>query len=160
MTLPIIILTGVQEEVEKIIALEFGANHFLIKPINPRVLLAYIKSSLKQEQVAPESKSTVVSAPQELLMFENFSLNVSEQTLYDHAHQVISLTPAEYRLLLVFCEHPKRVLTRELLLDLTASEASVLDRSIDILVSRLRRRLAAPHLIKTVRAGGYLFDAS
>src|SRR3990167_5580821 len=159
-TIPIIILTGVQEEVEKILALEFCASHYLTKPINPRVLLAYIKSSLKQEQNATDTKSTLISAVQDLLVFEKMTLNVSTQALYDAHNQEIALTPAEYRLLWVFCQHPKRVLTRDMLLDLTESEASVLDRSIDILVSRLRRRLGAPHLIKTVRAGGYLFDAS
>ncbi len=163
---PIIILTGESEDIDKIILLELGADNYLTKPILPHVLLSFLRALLrrvKEKSEPSSSDGTPVKVFHDVMEFSNFSLNISTRTLYNKKGKVIHLKPAEYRLLVLFLEHPEQVLSRDRLLDLRSNESVVLDRTIDALVSRLRRHLEKdpkhPKLIKTYRNGGYLFQA-
>ncbi len=151
---PIILLTALKEDVDRIIGLELGADDYLGKPFNPRELVARIRAVLRRQ-------SAVSAQPveQRIYRFAGFTAEPHSREVKDPDGAVLDLTGAEFDLLLVFLDRPGRVLSREQLLDLTHSgEGDVLDRSIDVLVSRLRRKLgdlANGKLLKTVRNGGY-----
>ncbi len=155
--LPIILLTALKEEVDRIIGLEIGADDYLGKPFNPRELVARIRAVLRRggEAAAPP----VVRR----WRFAGYRADAASRAVVDAAGGTIDLTGAEFDLLCVLLDRPGRVLSRDQLLDLTQGrDADPLDRSIDVLVSRLRRKLGdAPpfHLVKTVRNGGYQFAA-
>lgn len=159
--LPIIMLTAMGEETDRIIGLEMGADDYLSKPFNPRELLARIKAVMRRTQA--ES----LPAPETLtrdLRFDRWLLDVNRRELVDEEGVGMSLSTAEFDLLKVFLERPQRVLSRDQLLDLARGrEAVAFDRAIDTLVSRLRRKLERdpknPELIKTIWGGGYLFAA-
>ncbi|MBI5163658.1 MAG: response regulator [Magnetospirillum sp.] len=156
-TVPIVMLTAMGEEADRIVGLEMGADDYVPKPFNPRELLARIRAVLRR---APGNAAEPVSAA--ALSFDGWRLELATRTLHSPDGVEVPLSAGEYGLLLAFVEHPRRVLSRDLLLDLARGRAAVLfDRSIDIQVSRLRRRLGddakEPRLIKTVRGGGYLF---
>jgi two-component system OmpR family response regulator len=160
-SLPIIMLTALGEETERIIGLEMGADDYLAKPFNPRELLARIKSVLRRAQGLPASASENETAR---FHFSDWTLDVVSRQLTSPEGVVITLSDGEYRLLLVFLEHPNRVLSRDQLLDLTRGRESIpFDRSIDVQVGRLRKRLndtgAEPSIIKTVRGEGYVLAA-
>jgi len=155
---PIIMLTARGSEVDRVVGLEIGADDYLTKPFGSHELLARIRALLR--------RSTTLSrptAPQaKILAFAGWLLDVVTRRLIAADGAQVPLTGGEFELLLAFCEHPGRVLTREQLLDLTRGRgAALFDRSIDIQVSRLRRKIEAdpksPVIIQTVRAGGYLF---
>ncbi len=156
---PIIMLTARAEDIDRIIGLEMGADDYLAKPFNPRELLARIRAVLRRgsqaESVAQRSRSK--------LIFAGWELDCSLRQLRDPASVLISLTGAEFDLLQAFCEHAGRVLTRDQLMDLTHGRVmGPFDRSIDVLVSRLRQKIERntrnPELIQTIRSGGYLFS--
>lgn len=155
--LPIILLTALKEEVDRIIGLEIGADDYLGKPFNPRELVARIRAVLRRggEAAAPPAVRR--------WRFAGYRTDAASRTVVDAAGGTIDLTGAEFDLLCVLLDRPGRVLSRDQLLDLTQGrDADPLDRSIDVLVSRLRRKLGdAPpfHLVKTVRNGGYQFAA-
>lgn len=157
---PIILLTAVTEETDRIVGLEMGADDYITKPFNPRELLARIKTILRRVNNFPPNRH----APRaKMLKFDRWTLDVGRRELIDMDHVAVPLSAAEFRLLSVFIERPRHVLTREQLLDLTAGRtADVFDRSIDNQVSRLRRKIEAdpknPVLIKTHYAGGYSFS--
>jgi two-component system OmpR family response regulator len=158
--LPVIMLTAMGEETDRIIGLEMGADDYLAKPFNPRELLARIKAVLRRAQSLP------VPAPAsgEVLRFSGWTLELATRRLLDTEGREIPLSTGEYDLLYAFATHPRRVLSRDQLLDLARGRAAVpFDRSIDIQVMRLRRKIEAdpkePRLIKTVRGGGYMFSA-
>jgi two-component system OmpR family response regulator len=150
---PVILLTALKEDVDRIIGLEIGADDYLGKPFNPRELLARIRAVLRRAAGTVEPQS--VGA----YRFAGFVASPESRSLTDPAGAEVSLTGAEFDLLRVFLDRPGRVLSREQLLDLTQGrESDPLDRSIDVLMSRLRRKLGdggSFQIFKTVRNGGY-----
>jgi two-component system, OmpR family, response regulator len=157
--IPILMLTARGDDTDRIVGLEMGADDYLPKPFNPRELLARIKSILRRTRNA-------LAEPGEARRFQfaGWTLDVADRQLTAPDGVLVPLGASEYRLLRVFLEHPRRVLSRDRLLDLTQGrEATPFDRSIDVQVSRLRRRLRddprEATLIKTVRNEGYLLAA-
>jgi two-component system OmpR family response regulator len=160
--LPILMLTAKNEEADRILGLEMGADDYLTKPFATRELLARIRAVLRRARMVPANVQLGESA--QLLHFGDWRLDTHARHLLDADGIMVALSGAEYRLLRVLLEHPRRVLTRDQLLGLTQGrEADVFDRSIDILVSRLRKRLRddsrEPRLIRTLRNEGYIFSA-
>ena len=158
---PILMLTARNEEADRILGLEMGADDYLSKPFAPRELLARIRAILRRARAVP---ANLRAAPEShrWVTFGEWTLDTTARHLLDSNDTLVSLSGAEYRLLRVFVEHPQRVLTRDQLLNLTQGrDADAFDRSIDLLVSRLRRRLRdeaqEPKYIKTVRSEGYVF---
>ena len=159
--LPIIMLTAMGEETDRIIGLEMGADDYLAKPFNPRELLARIKAVMRRTQADTQPAAETLTRD---LRFDRWLLDVNRRELVDEEGVGMSLSTAEFDLLKVFLERPQRVLSRDQLLDLARGrEAVAFDRAIDTLVSRLRRKLERdpknPELIKTIWGGGYLFAA-
>lgn len=159
--LPILMLTALGDETDRIVGLEVGADDYLPKPFNPRELLARIKAILRRFD-----RGGVVggSLAGHRLAFDRWVLDTDRQTLTDDDGTEVALTTAEFRLLTVFLERPRFVLSREQLLDLTSGRAAkVFDRTIDNQISRLRRKIEAdpakPTLIATVWGGGYSLAA-
>ena len=160
--LPVLMLTARGDEVDRIIGLEMGADDYLAKPFNPRELLARIKSVVRRAQALPPN---MASDKVHTLRFAGWTLDVATRNITAEDGLVVPLSGAEYRLLRVFLDHPQNVLAREQLLELAnGREAILFDRSIDVLVGRLRKRLRddsrEPVLIKTVRGEGYVLAAS
>ena len=159
-SLPVIMLTAMADDTDRIIGLEMGADDYLPKPFNPRELLARIRAVLRRVETEGPNRYTVT---QRILLFEGWRLNTARRELFRPDGNLVPLTSGEFDLLLALAERPRRVLTRDQLLDLTRGrEAIPFDRSIDVQVSRLRRKIeddpAEPARIKTVRGGGYLFS--
>ncbi|AOY88575.1 DNA-binding response regulator [Marinobacter salinus] len=161
-SLPVILLTAMGEDTDKIIGLEMGADDYVTKPFNPREVLARIKSVLRRVEALPPRRGEVSG---QQLAFNGWHLDVDRRRLTDPDGVEVALSTAEFNLLLVFLNHAGRVLSRDRLLDLAEGrEASPFERSIDNRVSRLRRKLEKdprnPELIKTVWGGGYQWTAS
>ncbi len=159
-SVPVVMLTAMGEDTDRIIGLEMGADDYLAKPFNPRELLARIKAVLRR---TARPAAGVVAGPR-ILSFEGWRLDVSRRQLHSPDGALVELSGGELDLLVAFAEHPQRVLTRDQLIDLARGRASTpFDRSIDVQVSRLRRKIERdpkePVLIKTVRSGGYVFSA-
>lgn len=155
---PIIMLTAMSEDVDRIIGLEVGADDYVAKPFNPRELLARIKAVLRRSAT---SAIPVGTGEEEKVMFAGFVLDIGTRTL-KKGDEDIPLTTGEYDLMVAFIEHPKRVLNRDQLLDMARGRAAIpFDRAIDVQVGRLRKKIEPDHknptLIKTVRGGGYMF---
>jgi len=155
-------LTALGEETDRIVGLEMGADDYLPKPFNPRELLARIKSVLRRAQGVPVSAE--ISDDSAQYHFKGWTLDIVSRQLTSPEDVVVALSDGEYRLLRVFLEHPNRTLSRDQLLDLTRGRESIpFDRSIDVQVGRVRKRLndtgAEPEIIKTVRGEGYIFAA-
>ncbi|WP_421189572.1 response regulator [Aeromonas enteropelogenes] len=159
--MPIIMLTAMGEETDRIIGLEMGADDYLAKPFNPRELLARIKAVMRRTQADTQPSPETLTRD---LRFDRWLLDINRRELVDEDGVGLSLSTAEFDLLKVFLERPQRVLSRDQLLDLARGrEAVAFDRAIDTLVSRLRRKLERdpknPELIKTIWGGGYMFSA-
>lgn len=157
---PVLMLTARDDEMDRIIGLEMGADDYLSKPFAARELLARIKAVLRRTRMLPPNLQ--ISEAGQLLRFGDWRLDTIGRHLIDNDGTEIALSGAEYRLLRVFIDHPQRVLNRDQLLNLTQGrDAEIFDRSIDLLVSRVRQRLGddarEPTYIKTVRAEGYVF---
>jgi len=157
--LPVIMLTAMGEEMDRIIGLEVGADDYLPKPFNPRELLARIKAVLRRAGRLPESDEEPKG---EALEFSGWTLDTGLRRLTSPAGEPVELSTGEYDLLLAFLRHPQRVLSRDQLLDLARGRAAIpFDRSIDVQVMRLRRKIEpdskTPQIIATVRGGGYTF---
>jgi two-component system, OmpR family, response regulator len=155
---PIIMLTARAEDVDRIIGLEIGADDYLTKPFNPRELLARVRSVLRRY-----AGNAVGGTLGNVLQFEGWRLNRHTRQLHNPDGVRVALTGAEFDLLLVLCERPRRVLRRDQLIDLTQGRAAnPFERSIDILISRLRQKMEKdpkePMLFQTIRSGGYLFS--
>jgi two-component system OmpR family response regulator len=160
--LPVLMLTARGDEVDRIVGLEMGADDYLAKPFNPRELLARIKSIVRRAQALPTNMETDAVRS---FRFAGWTLDVATRNVLAPDGLVVPLSGAEYRLLRVFLDHPQRVLARDQLLELAnGREAILFDRSIDVLVGRLRKRLRddskEPTLIKTVRSEGYVLAAT
>ena len=159
--IPIIMLTMMGEETDRIVGLEMGADDYLPKPFNPRELLARMKAVLRRAQCAPADPD---AARHTVLCFAGWKLDRTLRRLQSPHGLIVDLSGGEFDLLLAFVEHPQRVLSRDQLLDITHGRAEApFDRSVDMQVSRLRHKLEAnpkePELIRTVRGGGYVFSA-
>ena len=159
---PIIMLTVMGEETDRIIGLEMGADDYLPKPFNPRELLARMKAVLRRARRAPAVAGT---SGRKSPRFEGWKLDLGLRRLESPQGLIVDLSAGEFDLLAAFVEHPQRVLTRDQLLDLTHGRAEApFDRSVDMQVSRLRHKIESdpkePAFIKTVRGGGYVFTAN
>ncbi len=158
---PVILLTAVTESADRILGLELGADDYVTKPFEPRELVARIRAVLRR---GDRTGTTVSIEDSEEIRFDRWRLRPLRRELIGEDGVALPLGNAEYRLLTVFLEHPRRVLTRDQLLDLASGRsAQPFDRSIDNRVSRLRRKLERdpknPDLITTVWGGGYMFTA-
>lgn len=160
-SIPIIMLTAMGEEIDRIVGLEMGADDYVPKPFNPRELLARVKAVLRRADGGFANQR----ATGEIMRFAGWTLDLARRRLSSPDDVIVDLSAGEFGLLVAFAEHPQRALSRDQLLDLTRGRAAApFDRSIDIQVSRLRRKIEAdpktPELIKTVRSGGYMFTAA
>ncbi|MFJ4195392.1 response regulator [Pseudomonas sp. NPDC089534] len=158
---PILMLTARDDQTDRILGLEMGADDYLTKPFAARELLARINAVLRRTRMLPPN--LLITETGRLLAFGRWRLDTTARHLLDEDDTLVALSGAEYRLLRVFLDHPQRVLSRDQLLNLTQGrEADLFDRSIDLLVSRLRQRLLddsrEPTYIKTVRNEGYVFS--
>ena len=154
---PVLILSARGEEVDRVIGLEVGADDYLAKPFGPRELLARLRALLRRGQVAPGASST-----SNQMHFGPYTLDSPARRLLRGGAEV-SLTGAEFDLLVAFVARPNRVLSRDTLVDLLKGyDRDPFDRSIDVRVTRLRRKIEAdpgsPGYIRTVRGEGYLFN--
>ncbi len=163
--LPVLMLTARGEPADRIIGLELGADDYMAKPFEPRELVARIQSILRRIRHEPAGPAPAGTGRQRRdVRFGSWLLNGVQRQLQSRNGLVVPLSNAEFRLLWAFLERPGQVLSREQLLDVARGRAiEAFDRSIDILVSRLRQKLEedprSPRLIKTIRGEGYLFDA-
>lgn len=159
--LPIIFLTAMTDETDRIVGLELGADDYLTKPFNPRELLARIKAILRRVNSLPPQRAKPKA---HTVGFDRWVLHTGRRELVGDDDVAVPLSTAEYRLLAAFIDHAGLVLSRDQLLDLTVGRvAEAFDRSIDNQVSRLRKKIEAdprnPMLIKTHWGGGYSFTA-
>ena len=157
--LPVILLTAMAEETDRVVGLEIGADDYLTKPFNPRELLARIKAVLRRTHALPPSREP---RPSGEISFDRWRLVPARRELVDEDGVSVALSTGEFRLLSALLERPGMVLSREQILDITRGRnAAPFDRSVDNQVSRLRRKIerdpANPALIKTVWGGGYTF---
>lgn len=154
---PIIFLTAMADDADRIIGLELGADDYLVKPFNPRELLARIRAVLRRATSAAPARTTL---DRRVVRIDHWKLDLGRQEIVGDDGVGIPLSTAEFRLLKVFIERPGLILSREQLLDLTAGRtAEIFDRSIDNQVSRLRKKIEEnpkhPTIIKTHWGGGY-----
>ena len=154
--IPVIMLTAKGDEIDRIIGLEMGADDYLAKPFHPRELLARISAVLRRTQARPSGQA---AGSQRVIHFAGWRLDNLKRELTDPRGVIVDLSTGEYDLLVAFLDAPQRVLNREFLLDVTRNRTSdAIDRSIDVQISRLRRKIEAEHeMIKTVRGAGYMF---
>ncbi len=160
--IPILMLTARGEETDRILGIEMGADDYLVKPFNPRELLARIKSILRRTRALPPN---LRPEPARCLGFAGWCLDTAARLLTAPDGVATPLSGGEYRLLRILLDHPNRVLNRDQLTEMIhGREAEAYDRAIDVQVSRLRQRLRddsrEPELIKTVRGEGYVLAAS
>jgi two-component system OmpR family response regulator len=159
--MPVILLTAMAEDTDRVVGLEIGADDYVTKPFNPRELLARIKAVLRRAHSLPPSREPAADGE---ISFDRWRLRPAQRELVGEDGVSVALSTGEFRLLMAFVDRPGMVLSREQLLDITRGRQAVLfDRSVDNQVSRLRRKIerdpANPELIKTVWGGGYSFSA-
>ncbi|TQF77903.1 response regulator transcription factor [Elioraea sp. Yellowstone] len=157
---PIIMVTARGDETDRIVGLELGADDYIPKPFSRLELLARIRAVLRRAQ--PVEEARLAGAAGDRILFAGWSLDTRRRELTAPDMSIVDLSSGEYDLLLAFCEHPQRVLTRDQLLDLARNRVSDgIDRSVDVMVSRLRRKVEptadSPAIIKTIRGAGYMF---
>lgn len=157
-TTPIIMLTAVTETADRIVGLELGADDYVTKPFDSRELLARIRSVLRRASLPANDTANNTST----FRFLDWSVDVSRRELRRTDNTLVPISEGEFTLLLTLLEHPGRLLSRDQLLNYSKGEAhDVYDRSIDVLISRLRRKIEVnarrPDIIKTVRNAGYIF---
>lgn len=159
----IIMLTAAGEVVDRIVGLEMGADDYLAKPVDLRELLARIKAVLRRAERPQAAANEDEPDRASLARFGRFTLNLESHKLFDSAGGEIALTGMEFDLLKAFADNPNRVLSRDQLLNLAHNrDWEPFDRSIDIRIARIRRKIesdpAKPQVIKTVRGAGYLYS--
>lgn len=157
---PVILLTARGEAVDRILGLEMGADDYVVKPFEPRELVARIRTVLRRAARGPAANA----ADDWHYLFEGWRLDPLKRRLNDPHGTLVPLSTAEFRMLIAFLDHPREVLDRDRLLDMVQGrEAHLFDRAVDNQISRLRRKIepdrTAPQLILTVRGGGYRFAA-
>lgn len=158
---PIIMVTARGTETDRIVGLEIGADDYLPKPFSPRELVARVRAVLRRSSAQNDNNRQ----PPKTLEFEGWRLDMARRQLLDPSGIPMPLTSGEFNILAIFCQNPQKVLSRDALLDLLHGRAAaVFDRSVDVQISRLRRKiepnLKNPTFIKTVRYGGYFFTPS
>jgi two-component system OmpR family response regulator len=158
--IPILMLTAVNSDIDRIVGLEIGADDYVTKPFILRELTARIKGLLRRASLTPQK-----ARPVRQLRFDGWKIDLIRRQMHDPSDARVALTTHEFDILVAFCRNPGRILTREELLTVThAGLAGPIERSIDVHISRLRQKIEAdprdPALIKTVRLGGYLFTAN
>ncbi|WP_284948285.1 response regulator [Acidisoma cladoniae] len=160
---PIVIVSAMGDDADRIAGLELGADDYIVKPFNPRELLARICAVLRR---ASERQKNVTGGnrTEQPLRFAGWILERSQRRLLNPDGIGVPITRGEYDLLLAFLEHPNRLVTRDMLHPLSRrDETTLVDRAVDVAVSRLRRKLNHPgeqgQIIKTVRSGGYILAA-
>ncbi|MFM9845702.1 MAG: response regulator [Hyphomicrobiaceae bacterium] len=154
--IPILMLTAKADPVDRVVGLEMGADDYLTKPFNPRELLARVRALLRR------TRNTIEAEPERRYAFAGLMIDLDTRQLANDAGVPIALTAAEFELLTCFVQRPRRVLTRDQLLDWTRGRsADAFDRTIDMTISRLRKKIGAAvpglELISTIRNNGYLF---
>jgi two-component system OmpR family response regulator len=157
--LPVIFLTAKGEATDRIVGLEIGADDYVVKPFDPRELVARIRSVLRRSGRQPTEVGEAIT-----FEFEGWLLDPLKRRLVDREGAVVAISSAEFRLLIAFLEHPRQVLDRDRLLDMVQGrEAHLFDRAVDNQISRLRRKIEVdsrnPQLIQTVWGGGYMLAA-
>ena len=157
--IPVIFLTAKSEATDRIVGLEIGADDYVVKPFDPRELVARIRSVLRRATRAGAHTETDA-----VFEFEGWRLDPLKRRLSNPDGAVVPISSAEFRLLLAFVEHPRQMLDRDRLLDMVQGrEAHLFDRAVDNQISRLRRKIEAdsrnPQLIQTVWGGGYMLAA-
>ncbi len=157
---PIVILSGKGDTVDRIVGLEIGADDYIAKPFSPREVLARVRAVLRRREGAPPSGGDANSHNHKVFTFSEWTLDVTSRELKYHG-ETQDLTTAEFNLLRIFIERPHRVLSRDEIMDLLKGhDYSPLDRSIDALVSRVRKKLkdtSDASCIKSIRGVGYMF---
>ena len=158
----IIMLTGSSDTVDRIVGLEMGADDYLAKPVDLRELLARVKSVLRRTHKPAKGEATVPVEPGQRVRMGSCTLDLAAHRLYDAAGEEVPLTSMEFDLLKAFAQHPNRVLSRDQLLDIAHNrESDVYDRSIDVRITRIRKKIEVdpekPQVLKTVRGAGYMF---
>jgi DNA-binding response OmpR family regulator len=161
--LPIVVLTGLTEEADRVMGLELGADDYVTKPFSSRELLARIRAVLRRSQVTAAASG--VDRGVRAYRFAGWELNVRLHRLLSPSGEKVTISRGEFSLLCAFLSAPKRILTRDQLLDLSRLHSSeVYDRSIDVQILRLRRKIeddsTKPRFIRTERGVGYFFDAA
>jgi two-component system OmpR family response regulator len=155
--LPIILLTALSEESDRVVGLEMGADDYLVKPFSTRELLARIRAVLRRSR---ESLMVHAADDHRVYRFAGWSLYPGRRELFDPREVLVTLTAGEFDLMLAFVRNAQTILNRDQLLELTKGRSTLAyDRSVDVQLSRLRRKLNSDELIKTVRGGGYLLTA-
>ena len=154
--IPVIFITAKGEAMDRIIGLEIGGDDYVVKPFDPRELVARIRSVLRRS-----SRQPVEPAEALVYEFEGWTLDPLKRRLMDREGAVVAISSAEFRLLMAFLDHPRQVLDRDRLLDMVQGrEAHLFDRAVDNQISRLRRKVEVdsrnPQLIQTVWGGGYM----
>ncbi|HVO89764.1 MAG TPA: response regulator [Casimicrobiaceae bacterium] len=163
-TVPIIIVTGRKDEADRVMGLELGADDYITKPFSPRELLARVRAVLRRYKIV-EDLMPARDEKRRAYRFGGWELNLRTRRLTSPDGGRIDLTNGEFSLLQAFCAAPGRILSRDQLLDLSRlNRAEVYDRSIDVQILRLRRKIESnpsePAYIKTERGAGYIFDVS
>jgi two-component system, OmpR family, response regulator len=161
MNVPVIMLTATASPIDRVVGLELGADDYLAKPCELRELMARIRSVLRRS--APAKAAPAEADKKEMVRFGTKWLNLEAQTLQDDDGNEHPLTASEFGLLKVFAANPKRVLSRERLLELAnARDSEAFDRAIDLRIMRIRRKIepdpSRPAVIRTIRGGGYVFS--
>lgn len=156
---PIVMISGKVDDIDRIVGLELGADDYITKPFNLREVLARVKAVLRRYEAAPSPPAKV---DRELLRFDGWVIDLPARQVESAVGEPLDLTTAEFNLLALFAERPRRVLSRDTILDLLRGiEWSPLDRSVDTLVGRLRKKIEKdpdhPQFVKTVRGVGYVF---
>jgi two-component system phosphate regulon response regulator OmpR len=157
--IPIMMLTGRDDVVDRIVGLEIGADDYLAKPFHLREVHARLKSILRRRQPAPASRET---ASEDIITFEGWTLDVGRRILRNPAAEAIDLTTGEFDMLVILARNAGRVLSRDRLMDMTRGRhLEAFDRAVDAQIVRLRRKIEAdpkrPQLVKSVRGVGYVF---
>src|SRR5476649_611255 len=168
--IPIIMLTGKGDLIDRVVGLEAGADDYITKPFELREVLARIRTVMRRAgpraaPATPQRAPAVDGMANEILVFQGWRLDLIKRELKQSAGDLVSLTAGEFELLRVFARHPNRVLSRDQLIELVKGrDWAAYDRAVDTQVGRLRKKLepdpGKPTLIKTVRGGGYIFAAS